>query len=173
MNTVDVRTEMRKFVDSKPVHAAAGVGVLATEALRDLPDRLAKWRNEATVTSLSTRATEYVTTARTRALDEYGKARARARGEYGKARARAVGEYDKARARAMDEYGKARARAVGEYDKLAQLGERALSGPSGHATAEGKAEMNGKTTPHKAAPHKATPHKAAPHKAAQSRTSNR
>jgi hypothetical protein len=84
MNTNDVRTEMRKLADSKPVHAAAGVGVLATETLRELPARLAKWRDEATVTSLSTRATEYVTTARARAVGEYDKARARAMGEYDK-----------------------------------------------------------------------------------------
>jgi hypothetical protein len=73
MNTIDVRTEMRKLASSKPVHAAAGAGMLATEALRELPARLAKWRNEANVTSLSTRATEYVTTARARAVGEYEK----------------------------------------------------------------------------------------------------
>jgi hypothetical protein len=129
MNTNDVRTEMRKLADSKPVHAAAGVGVLATETLRELPARLAKWRDEATVTSLSTRATEYVTTAR----------------------ARAVGEYDKARARAVGEYDKARARAMGEYDKLAKRGQRALSGP---ATSHGKGELNGKAGQHKTSQHR-------------------
>jgi regulator of protease activity HflC (stomatin/prohibitin superfamily) len=146
MNTIDVRTEMRKLADSKPVHAAAGVGVLATETLRELPARIAKWRDEATVTSLSTRATEYVTHARAMAEGEYAKARAMAEGEYAKARARAEGEYAKARARAMDEYDKARARAVGEYDKLAKLGQRALSGPT---TSNGKGELNGKAAQHK------------------------
>lgn len=73
MNTIDVRTEMRKLADSKPVHAAAGAGVLATETLRELPARLAKWRDEAKVTSLSTRATEYVAIARDRAMGEYDK----------------------------------------------------------------------------------------------------
>ena len=34
--TIDVRTEMRKLADSKPVHAAAGAGVLASETLREL-----------------------------------------------------------------------------------------------------------------------------------------
>jgi cell division septum initiation protein DivIVA len=132
MNTIDVRTEMRKLADSKPLHAAAGAGVLATETLKELPTRIAKWRDEAKVTSLSTRATEYVNTARARAMDEYGKARARAMGEYGKARARAMGEYDKARARAMD-----------EYDKLAKLGQKALNGPD---APHGKSEFNGKAT---------------------------
>jgi regulator of protease activity HflC (stomatin/prohibitin superfamily) len=173
MNTNDVRTEMRKLADSKPVHAAAGVGVLATETLRELPARIAKWRDEATVTSLSTRATEYVTHARARAEAEYDKARTRAMGEYDKARARAEAEYDKARARAMGEYDKARARAMGEYDRLARLGRRALSE---HATTQGKAELNGKAGEHKAGEHKATQHKATQHKATkatQSRTSHR
>jgi hypothetical protein len=168
MNTNDVRTEVRKLADSKPVHAAAGVGVLATETLRELPARLAKWRDEATVTSLSTRATEYVTHARARAEAEYGKARARAEAEYGKARSRAMGEYGKARSRAMGEYGKARSRAMGEYDRLAKLGRRALSE---HATTPGKAELNGKAGEHKTTQHKTTQHKAT--KATQSRTSHR
>jgi len=71
--TIDVRTEMRKLADSKPVHAAAGVGVLASETLRELPARLAKWRSQASVGSLSGRANGYVTTARTRAVGEYDK----------------------------------------------------------------------------------------------------
>ncbi len=73
MNTIDVRTEMRKLASSKPVHAVAGVGVLAGETLRELPTRLAKWRHEANVTSLSTRANEYMTSARDRAVGEYDK----------------------------------------------------------------------------------------------------
>jgi hypothetical protein len=125
MNTIDVRTEMRKLADSKPVHAAAGAGVLATETLRELPARIAKWRNEAKMTSLQHRATEYVTTARERAMGEYGKARARA----------------------MDEYDKARARAMGEYDKLARVGKKALNGPD---ATHGKGEFNGKATQPKA-----------------------
>ena len=69
--TIDVRTEMRKLAASKPVHAAAGAGVLASETLRELPARLAKWRDQASVSSLSGRANGYVTTARTRAVSEY------------------------------------------------------------------------------------------------------
>ena len=115
---------MRKLADSKPLHAAAGAGVLATETLRELPARIAKWRNEATVTALSNRATEYYTTARSRAM-----------GEYGKARARAMGEYDKARARAM-----------GEYDKLAKAGKRALNGPDATQW-QGRVERQGHPPP--------------------------
>jgi ElaB/YqjD/DUF883 family membrane-anchored ribosome-binding protein len=135
MNTIDVRTEMRKLADSKPVHAAAGAGLLATETLKELPTLIAKWRDEAKVTSLSTRATEYMSTAR----------------------ARAMGEYDKARARAMDEYGKARARAMGEYDRLAKVGQKALNGPDD--VSRGKSEFNGKATQPKATHSKGGPAK--------------
>jgi len=69
----DVRTEMRKLADSKPVHAAAGAGVLASEALRELTTWLTKWRDEASVSTLSSRANGYVSTARTRASAEYDK----------------------------------------------------------------------------------------------------
>jgi hypothetical protein len=138
MNTIDVRTEMRKLADSKPVHAAAGAGLLATETLKELPTRIAKWRDEAKVTSLSTRATEYVNTARARAMDEYGKARARA----------------------MDEYAKARARAMGEYDRLAKLGQKALNGPD---VSRGKSEFNGKATQPKATHSKGGPAKTSHH----------
>ena len=64
---------MRKLAASKPVHAAAGAGVLASETLRELPTWLASWRSEASVSALSSRATGYVTTARTRAVAEYDK----------------------------------------------------------------------------------------------------
>ncbi len=67
----DVRTELRKFAESKPVHAAAGAGVVATEALRELPARLAKWRNEYGVATLDKRVTGYVTEIRTRAAHSY------------------------------------------------------------------------------------------------------
>lgn len=71
--TLDVRTEINKLAASKPVHAAAGAGALASETLKELPARLAKWRNEASVSSLSHRATGYVTHARARAEREYDK----------------------------------------------------------------------------------------------------
>ena len=40
-STIDVKTEVRKLASSKPVHAAAGAGVLASAALRELPARIA------------------------------------------------------------------------------------------------------------------------------------
>ena len=71
--TIDVRTEMRKLADSKPMYAAAGAGVLASERLRELSAWLARWRDEASVNTLSDRASGYVSTARTRAATEYDK----------------------------------------------------------------------------------------------------
>jgi hypothetical protein len=71
--TIDVRNEMRKLADSKPVYAAAGAGAFATETLRELTALLTKWRNEASAGTLSSRANGYVTTARTRAASEYDK----------------------------------------------------------------------------------------------------
>jgi hypothetical protein len=71
--TMDVRTEMRKLAESKPVHAAAGVGVLASETLRELTAWLTKMRNEASVGTLSSRAGGYVSTTRTKASAEYDK----------------------------------------------------------------------------------------------------
>jgi len=71
--TIDVRAEMRKLAASKPVHAAAGAGVLASETLRGLTARLTRWRNENSVSSLPNRAGGYVTSARTRAATEYDK----------------------------------------------------------------------------------------------------
>jgi hypothetical protein len=71
--TMDVRTEMRKLAESKPVHAAAGVGLLASETLRELTAWLTKMRNEASAGTLSSRANGYVSTTRTRASAEYDK----------------------------------------------------------------------------------------------------
>jgi hypothetical protein len=78
--SIDVRTEVRKLASSKPVYAAAGAGLLASQALREmlaspalreLPARLAKWRSENNVGTLPTRATEYMQTARTKAAESY------------------------------------------------------------------------------------------------------
>jgi hypothetical protein len=71
--TIDVRTEVRKLADHKPVQAAAGAGLLATEALRELPDRFARWRAEASMGNLSARATGAVHSARSRAAAGYDK----------------------------------------------------------------------------------------------------
>ena len=71
--TIDVRTEVRKLTGSKPVHAAAGAGVLASAALRELPAQIARWRSDGSLAALPGLATEYVTTARTKAVQEYDK----------------------------------------------------------------------------------------------------
>jgi hypothetical protein len=71
--TIDVKTEVRKLAASKPVHAAAGAGVLASAALRELPARIARWRNDGSLAALPGLATEYMTTARTKAVQEYDK----------------------------------------------------------------------------------------------------
>ncbi|HWG60280.1 MAG TPA: hypothetical protein VG253_01090 [Streptosporangiaceae bacterium] len=67
------RAEVRKLAESKPFHAAAGAGLVATTALREIPVRIARWRAETTLTSLPERATKYVTTARVVAVREYDK----------------------------------------------------------------------------------------------------
>jgi len=69
--TIDVRTEVRKLASSKPVHAAAGAGVLASAALRELPAKIARWRSDGSLAALPGLASEYVTTARTKAVQEY------------------------------------------------------------------------------------------------------
>ena len=69
--TIDVRTEVRKLASSKPVHAAAGAGVLASAALRELPAKIARWRTDGSLAALPGLASEYVTTARTKAVQEY------------------------------------------------------------------------------------------------------
>jgi hypothetical protein len=69
--TIDMRTEVRKLASSKPVHAAAGAGVLASAALRELPAKIARWRSDGSLAALPGLASEYVTTARTKAVQEY------------------------------------------------------------------------------------------------------
>lgn len=67
----DLQTEFRRIASSKPVHAAAGAGVVATEALREFPARLAKWRTENDLAALQHRASGYVAEVRTRAVHNY------------------------------------------------------------------------------------------------------
>ena len=67
----DMRTEIRKIAESKPFHAAAGAGVVASEALRELPGRLAKLRAGTGVATLEKRASGYVTEVRTRVEHSY------------------------------------------------------------------------------------------------------
>jgi hypothetical protein len=111
---IDVMTEMRKLTDSKPVHAVAGAGVLASQTLKHLPGRLIRWGTHNPVTSLPARATGYVQTARTTATEAVQTARANA-----------TGAVQNARAKAADGYG-----------TLAAHGKKALNGQS-HA-AQGK-----------------------------------
>jgi hypothetical protein len=59
-----VKSEVRKLTTSKPVHAAAGAGALASAALRDLPTRISRWSSEVP---------GYVASARTKASQEYDK----------------------------------------------------------------------------------------------------
>ncbi len=68
-----MRIEVRKITNSKPVHAAAGAGVVASAAARELPARFAHWRaeTEASLTTLPRRASGYVATARTRVAHGY------------------------------------------------------------------------------------------------------
>ncbi len=71
--TIDVKTEVRKLASTKPVHAAAGAGLVASAALRELPARIARWRSDGSLAALPGRASEYMTTARTKAVQEYDK----------------------------------------------------------------------------------------------------
>ena len=65
MNRTDaVKTEVRKLTTSKPVHAAAGAGALASAALRELPARISRWSSDMP---------GHLTEARTRAAKEYDK----------------------------------------------------------------------------------------------------
>jgi len=164
---IDVMTEMRKLTDSKPVHAVVGVGVLASETLKDLPGRLARWGKENPVTALPSRATGYVHTARTTATDAVNTARTTATGAVNTARSNptgavktarttATGAVNAARSNATGAVQTARTRAADGYDTLAARGRKARNGQS-HATrakstpavegktaAEGKPAVNGK-----------------------------
>ena len=72
MYSIDVKTEVRKITSSKPVHAAAGAGALATQTLRELPGRLVRGI-DGTVTAWPSRANEYMQNARAKAADQYDK----------------------------------------------------------------------------------------------------
>jgi hypothetical protein len=141
---IDVMTEMRKLTDSKPVHAVAGAGVLASQTLKDLPGLLARWGSENPVTSLPSRATGFGKTAQTRATSAAQTAQTRAN--------EAV---QTAQARANEVVQTARAKAAGGYDTLAAHGKKALNGqphtaqakstrPKSTQAAPGKAALNGK-----------------------------
>jgi hypothetical protein len=120
---IDVMTEMRKLTDSKPVHAVAGAGVLASQTLKDLPGRLIRWGADNPVTSLPARATGYVRTARTNA----------------------TGAVQNARTNATGAVQNARTKAAGGYDTLASHGKKALNGQSNAAQSKSTTAAQSKT----------------------------
>lgn len=126
-NIDDVKTELRKLTNSKPVHAVAGAGVLASQTLKELPGRLVQWTKDNPPESLPGRANGYVQTAQSRAN----------------------GYVQTARNNANGYMQTARNRATGGYDKLAEHGKKAINGPSGttqspSTTAQSSRELNGK-----------------------------
>jgi vacuolar-type H+-ATPase subunit H len=134
----DVKTELRKLTDNKPMHAVAGAGVLASQTLKELPGRLVQWTKDNPPESLPGRANGYVHTAQSRANGYVQTAQSRANGYVQNARNNANGYVQTARTRAS-----------GGYDKLAEHGKKAINGPSGSAqsrstTAQSSRELNGK-----------------------------
>ena len=131
-NIDDVKAELRKLTGSKPVHAVAGAGVLASQALKELPWRLVQWTRDNPPESLPGRANEYVQSAQSRA-----------NGYVQQARTNANGYVQTARTRAAD-----------SYDKLADHGKNALNGQADNTLSKSttqsksathsKGELNGK-----------------------------
>ena len=146
----DVMAEMRKLTNSKPVHALAGAGVLATRTLKDLPWRLVRWTRDNPPNSLPGRATGAVQSAQTRATGPVQSAQTRATGAVQSAQTRATGAVQSAQTRATGYVQTARAKASDSYDTLAAHGKEALDGQSNGtegkstADAESKPELNGK-----------------------------
>ena len=142
-NIDDVKAELRKLTSSKPVHAVAGAGVLASRALKELPWRLVQWTRDNPPESLPGRANGYVRQARTNANEYVQTAQTRANGYAQQARTNANGYVRTARTRAAD-----------SYDKLADHGKNAMNGQvdsteSKSAThvksaTQSKGELNGK-----------------------------
>ena len=131
---IDVLAEMRKFADHKPVHAVAGVGVLASRTLKELPWRLVHWTRDNPPNSLPGRATEAVQTAQSRANGYAQTAQSRATGAVQVAQSRATGAVQTARAKASD-----------GYDTLAARGKKAMNGQS--STTQRKSTANGQSKP--------------------------
>lgn len=143
-NIDDVKNELRKLTSSKPVHAVAGAGVLASQTLKELPGRLVQWTKDNPPESLPGRANGYVQTAQSRANGYVQTAQSRANGYVQTARNNANGYVQTARTRA-----------AGGYDKLAEHGKKAINGPSAttqsrsttesrSTTAQSSRELNGK-----------------------------
>jgi hypothetical protein len=136
-NIDDVKAELRKLTNSKPVHAVAGAGVLASQTLKDLPWRLVQWTRDNPPESLPGRANGYVQQARTNANGYVQQARTNANGYVQQARTNANGYVQTARTRA-----------AGGYDKLAEHGKKALNGQPEStqrtSATQSKGELNGK-----------------------------
>ena len=153
-NIDDVKAELRKLTSSKPVHAVAGAGVLASRALKDLPWRLVKWTRDNPPDSLPGRATGYVRQARTNAYGYVQTAQTRANGYVQTAQTRANGYVQQARTNANGYVRTARTRAADSYDKLADHGKNAMNGQvdstqsksatQGKSATQSKGELNGK-----------------------------
>jgi hypothetical protein len=146
---IDVLAEMRKFADHKPVHAVAGIGVLASRTLRELPWRLVHWTRDNPPNSLPGRATGAVQTAQSHATGAVQAAQSRATGAVQTAQSHATGAVQSVRGKASD-----------GYDTLAAHGKKAMNGQSSTterkstAGGQGKPELNGK--PKAKAPTRAT-----------------
>ena len=121
-NIDDVKAELRKLTNSKPVHAAAGAGVLASQTLKELPWRLVQWTRDNPPDSLPGRANGYVQTARNNAN----------------------GYVQTAQSRANGYVHTARTRAAGGYDKLAEHGKKALNGQS--STTQSRSSVPSRST---------------------------
>jgi hypothetical protein len=136
---IDVMAEMRKLGESKPVHAVAGAGVLASQVLREFPSRLVQWTRDNPPHSLPARANDAVQATQ-----------ARANGAVHTAQARANEARQTARARANEAVHTARTKATGGYDALAARGKKAMNGQPHAAKAkstpatESKTALNGK-----------------------------
>ena len=155
----DVKAELRKLTSSKPVHAMAGAGVLASQTLKELPWRLVQWTRDNPPESLpgrargyrqsaQSRANGYVQTAQSRANGYVQTAQSRANGYAQTARNNANGYVQSAQSRANGYVQTARTKAAGGYDKLAEHGKKALNGqPDGTqspSTTQSTGELNGK-----------------------------
>jgi hypothetical protein len=162
-NIDDVKAELRKLTSSKPVHAVAGAGVLASRTLLDLPWRLVQWTRDNPPESLPGRANGYVQTARTNVNGYVQTARtnangyvqtARTNGYAQTARTNMNGYVQTARANANGYVQTARTRAADSYDKLAEHGKKAMNGQAdstqlksttqSKSAAQSKGELNGK-----------------------------
>src|SRR6516162_5888755 len=121
-NIDDVKAELRKLTNNKPVHAVAGVGVLASQTLKELPWRLVQWTRDNPPESLPGRANGYVQTARNNAN----------------------GYVQTAQSRANGYVQTARTRAAGGYDKLAEHGKKALNGQS--STTQSRSSVPSRST---------------------------